>query len=62
MSANITEEEKLIRRQHVEEAINSVELEGLTISNEQRINFEKFAQGLISLDELMALTEVKYGT
>ena len=61
MSETITEEEKALRRQHVEEAINSVELEGLTVSDEQRNVYEKFAQGLISLDELMAITEKKYG-
>ena len=62
MSNTITDEEKAIRRQHVEEAINSVELEGLTVSDAQRNVFEKYAQGLISLDELTAITEKNYGT
>lgn len=62
MATKISDEELAIRVQHVDEAINSIELEGLTVSTEQRNNFEKFAQGLISLDELMAFTEKNYGT
>lgn len=62
MNKKLSDDELAIRKQHVEEAINSVELEGLSVSSEQRNNFEKFAQGLISLEELDQLTKGMYGS
>lgn len=61
MSNKITPEEQAERRQHVDEAINSIALEGLSISDEQIENFNRFIKGDIDLDELMLITEKTYG-
>lgn len=54
--------EKLKRQAMVEEAINSVELEGLTVCSEQRKRYQQYINGDLSLEELDKLTKAAYGT
>jgi hypothetical protein len=61
MSRKITPEEEAQRREHVDEAINSVALEGLSISDKQIENFNRYIRGEVDLDELGTITEKNYG-
>jgi hypothetical protein len=61
MGMTLTKEQLAQRREHVEEAINSVALEGFVIEKAQLDNLERYAQGLISLEDMDAFTKANYG-
>lgn len=56
----ITTDELEARKLAVEEAINSVQLEGLTLSQAQLDNFHDYASGLITLEQMQQTTNEVY--
>lgn len=52
----LTSDELADRRKIVNEAINSVSLEGFSLSKSQIENFEKYAAGKISLEQMINFT------
>lgn len=56
----ITTDELEARKLAVEEAINSVQLEGLTLSQAQLDNFHDYANGLITLEQMQQTTNKVY--
>lgn len=52
----LTSDELADRRKIVDEAINSVSLEGFSLSKSQKENFERYAAGEITLDQMINFT------
>lgn len=54
MKPALSEAEKAVRRDHVEQTVHQLRLEGITQDAETRALFEQWAEGEISFDELEA--------
>lgn len=59
--ALISEEDKELRAEIVRESIYSVELEGLTVDEDVRKDFDRYIEGEISLADISALMKARYG-